>query len=144
MKQLILGAATFALVMTSACQNNSGQNEEAQRLAAEAIAIHDEIMPQISSFDKQDILIDSLLENLSALKTTDAALDTAETKEKLNTLKQNLAAATDKMMVWMKEYSKDSTDIDYQKAEIESISTLKTEFEQVTYDATNVLAPFKN
>lgn len=144
MKQLILGTATFALVMTSACQNNSGQNEEAQRLAAEAIEIHDEIMPQISSFDKQDILIDSLLENLSALKTTDAALDTAETKEKLNTLKQNLAAATDKMMVWMKEYSKDSTDIDYQKAEIESISTLKTEFEQVTYDATNVLAPFKN
>lgn len=144
MRKLIFGAAVITLAMTSACQNNSGQNEEAEKLAIEAVEIHDEIMPQVSSFDKQEIFIDSLLENLSALKAADTDLDTVETKEKFNTLKEDLASATDKMMVWMKEYQRDSTDIDYQRAEVERISELRTEFEQVTYDATNVLAPFKN
>lgn len=144
MKKLIFGLAAITLAMTSACQNNSGQNDEADKLATEAIEIHDEIMPQISTFDKHGIFIDSLLGNFPTLKAADADLDTVETKEKFNTLKENLASATDKMMVWMKEYKRDSTDIDYQRTEVDRISELKTEFEQVTYDATNVLAPFKN
>lgn len=144
MKKLTLGTVALALLTTQACQNNSGQNEEAEKLATEAVEIHDEIMPQISAFDKHEILIDSLLENLSALKNIDADLDTVETKKEFTTLKDDLAAATDKMMVWMKEYKRDSTDTDYQKTEVDRISTLRTEFEQVTYDATNVLAPFKN
>lgn len=143
MKKSILVTMALALVMTSACQNTDGKNEEAQELATEAIEIHDEIMPQVSTFNKHDILIDSLLQNLSALKTVDANLDTAETKEKFHTVKVNLESATDKMMVWMKEYMADSTDVDYQRAEVERISELKTEFEQVKYEAESLLAPFK-
>lgn len=142
MKKFTLSALALALFLASACQNNA-QNEEAKKLATEAIEIHDEIMPQVSAFDKHDILIDSLLQNLSILKTVDADLDTVETREKFHTLKANLESATDKMMVWMKEYVADSTDVDYQKAEVESISELKTEFEQVKYEAESLLAPFK-
>ena len=100
-------------------------------------------MPQISTFDKHDILVDSLLSNLSALKTKDATLDTAETRQEFQTLKGDLESATDKMMVWMKEYTMDSTDVAYQQAEIDRISALKTEFEQVEYEAQRLLAPFK-
>ncbi|MBD1432516.1 transposase [Sphingobacterium sp. DN00404] len=143
MKKLTLGTLAFGLFLAGACQNTNGKNEEAEKLAKEAIEIHDEIMPQISTFNKHDILIDSLLENLSVLKTADVDLDTTETREKFHALKANLESANDKMMVWMKEYAMDSTDVNYQKAEVERISELKTEFEQVKYEAESLLAPFK-
>ncbi|PRD47533.1 transposase [Sphingobacterium haloxyli] len=143
MKKYTLGTLALGILATSACQNTSGQNEEAEKLATEAIEIHDEIMPQISTFSKHEILIDSLLQNLSLLKTVDSNLDTAETNKKFSTLKGDLESATDKMMVWMKEYVADSTDVNYQKAEVNRISELKTEFEQVTYEAESLLAPFK-
>lgn len=143
MKKFTLGILAFGVFLTGACQNTNGQNEDAKKLATEAIEIHDEIMPQVSTFNKHEILIDSLLQNLSILKTVDADLDTVETREKFHTLKANLESATDKMMVWMKEYAADSTDVDYQKAEVERISELKTEFEQVKYEAESLLAPFK-
>lgn len=143
MKRLLLGSSAIALIFTSACQNDSAQNKEALKLATEAVEIHDEIMPQVSAFDKHGILIDSLLENLSTLKAADAELDTVEIREKFNTVKANLESATDKMMVWMKEYSADSTDVAYQQSEIDRISDLKTEFEQVKYEAESLLAPYK-
>lgn len=143
MKKFTLGALAFGTLFTSACQNTSRQNEEAKNLSNQAIEIHDEIMPQVSTFNKHDILIDSLLQNLSVLKTVNADLDTVETREKFHTLQENLESATDKMMVWMKEYAADSTDVAYQKAEVERISELKTEFEQVKYEAESLLAPFK-
>ena len=142
MKKLTLGTLALGLFLASACQNTNEKNEEAEKLAEQAIEIHDEIMPQISIFNKHDILIDSLLENLSLLKSADADLDTAETRERLHALKTNLESATDKMMVWMKEYAMDSTDVRYQKTEVERISELKTEFEQVKYETESQLAPF--
>lgn len=143
MKKFTLGTLAFGVFLSSACQNTNGQNAEAEKLAKEAIEIHDEIMPQVSAFNKHEILIDSLLQNLSVLKTVDANIDTVETREKFQTLKTNLESATDKMMVWMKEYAADSTDVNYQKAEVERISDLKTEFEQVKYEAESLLASFK-
>lgn len=140
MKKHLFGTLAVALIAAGACDDN---NQEAKKLKAQAIEIHDEIMPQISVFDKQDILIDSLLLSLSALKDQDPNLDTAETKENLQALKANLESATDKMMVWMKEYTADSTDIAYQQSEIVRISELKSEFDQVKYEAERLLTPFK-
>src|SRR5690606_4114474 len=143
MKKITLGTLALSLFLAGACQNTNEKNEEVEKLGENAIGIHDEIMPQISVFSKHEILIDSLLENLSVLKSMDPDLDTADTREKLHTLKTNLESATDKMMVWMKEYAMDSTDVDYQKTEVKRISELKTEFEQVKYEAESLLAPFK-
>ena len=143
MKKITYGLFVFGAFIASACQNNNEQNDEAKKLATEAIDIHDEIMPQISVFNKNDVLIDSLLANLGALQAVHTDLDTAEARKSFTTLKSNLESATDKMMVWMKEYEADSADAGYQKAEVEAISKLKTEFEQVKYEAESVLAPFK-
>lgn len=142
-RKLTWSTLAVGLLLAGACQNANNKNEEAETLAKKAIEIHDEIMPQISTFDKHDILVDSLLSNLSALKAKDATLDTAETRQEFQTLKGDLESATDKMMVWMKEYTMDSTDVAYQQAEIDRISALKTEFEQVEYEAQRLLAPFK-
>lgn len=142
-RKLTWSTLAVGLLLAGACQNANNKNEEAETLAKKAIEIHDEIMPQISAFDKHDILVDSLLNNLPALKSKDATLDTAAAREEFQALKGDLESATDKMMIWMKEYTMDSTDVAYQQAEIDRISALKTEFEQVEYEAQRLLAPFK-
>ena len=143
MKQLFVGAVACTATLLTACQGNNTQNEEAKKYASEAIALHDEIMPQISVFAKHDILVDSLLQNLAALKSADAELDTAEVHQKLQSLKTKLESANDKMMDWMNEYTPDSIDASYQQAEAGRLSALKTEFDQVKYEAESLLAPYK-
>lgn len=144
MKQIILGTSAFALFLAGACQNNNNtEKEEAQKLAAEAIEIHDEIMPKVSRFNKDGLFIDSLLQNPSALQSDNVDSDTAATRENLHNLKINLESATDKMMSWMKAYTLDSADVDYQQMEIEQISDLRTEFERVSNESDDVLGPFK-
>ncbi|WDF69971.1 transposase [Sphingobacterium oryzagri] len=139
MKTQILGLATSALLLTASCQNAEKKESNADAISKEAIAVHDEIMPQIAVFDKHTIVIDSLLGNMSAVKATNTSLDTAATRTDLTQLKSELEAATDKMMTWMKEYEPTSADTSYQKAELESISQLKAEFDSVTKKADSLL-----
>lgn len=139
MKKLFVTAAALAC-LTAACQNAQDTND-AQALSAKAIEIHDLIMPQVSTFDKHTVLIDSLLGNLASLKAGNPSLDTNATREQLSTLKADLESATDNMMTWMKEYTPDSTDAAYQQAEVDRISQLKNAFEKATQDAERVLVP---
>lgn len=142
MKKRILGLTACTLLVMASCQNTKTNENQADTLSKEAIAIHDEIMPQISIFDKHTIVIDSLLGNLASLKATNNSLDTNTTRHDLSALKTDLESATDKMMTWMKEYDPSSTDTSYQKAELERISKLKIEFETVTKNADTVLPAF--
>ncbi|WP_437918191.1 transposase [Sphingobacterium sp. LRF_L2] len=142
MTKLFLAATAFGLLTNVGCQNIKDEKNDPKVISAKAIEIHDEIMPQISTFDRHTVLIDSLLQNLPAQQTV-SKIDTAETRQDLLALKGDLESATDKMMTWMKDYVPDSTDASYQKAEVERISNLKVEFDQVTKDAERVLTPFK-
>lgn len=139
MKKHILSIATVSLLLMASCQHAETNENKADAISKEAIAVHDEIMPQISTFDQHTIVIDSLLGNLAALKTANNNLDTAATREDLSQLKTELEAATDEMMTWMKDYDPSSTDTTYQKAELTRITELRTEFETVTKKAENVL-----
>ncbi len=134
--------ATLGLIILASCQNIKEEKNDPKVISQQAIEVHDEIMPQISSFDKHSILIDSLLNNLASMQRSNNALDTVTTRRDLTQLKSDLESATDKMMVWMKEYQPDSADASYQKAEVERISSLKSEFETVSKSAEKVLAPF--
>lgn len=132
-----------SIVIFGACQSSTTKEElKPQQISEEAITVHDEIMPQISSFDRAEIKIDSLLEHLSSLAKTNKDLDTATVKTDLMTLKSNLEAATDNMMTWMKDYESDSTDVNYQKAELEKIKLMKKQFEDVSLESNKKLAPF--
>jgi len=142
MKKLFFILSATFLALTSCQSNNTNENQSIQSLSQEAIQIHDEIMPQIGTFDRTTVKIDSILANLNDVIAKNPAADTTTIKSDLTTLKANLEAATDNMMTWMKEYTPDSTDIAYQQAEIEKIKAMKQQFDDVSLESNKILSSF--
>ena len=140
MKKLILLSAAFSIAFVS-CQNKQVENKD-QKLSEQAIAIHDEIMPQISQFDKSTIKIDSIISNLAAIKGEKADLDTAKTRVDLTNLKDSIEDATDHMMTWMKDYDATNEDEAYQQKEVNKISAMKKQFDRVAEQIKTSLAAF--
>jgi len=140
MKNLILASAAFSIIFAS-CQNKQVENKD-QKLSEQAIAIHDEIMPQIPHFDKTTLLIDSILINLPAIKSSKTDLDTTNTRADLNNLKDSIENATDNMMTWMKDYDAMNEDEDYQQKEVNKISEMKKQFERVSVNIKTSLSKF--
>ncbi len=140
MKNLILASAAFSIIFAS-CQNKQVENKD-QKLSEQAIAIHDEIMPQIPHFDKTTLLIDSILINLPAIKSSKTDLDTTNTRADLNNLKDSIENATDNMMTWMKDYDAMNEDEDYQQKEVNKISEMKKQFERVSENIKTSLSKF--
>lgn len=139
MKTFFYLFSASALLLGSCQQKATTEAVKHQQLAEEAIAVHDEIMPQIAHFDKTTVKIDSILGNLSQVLAKNPNADTATVRTELITLKSNLEAATDNMMTWMKEYAPDSTDVAYQQAEIEKIKAMKKQFEDVSLESNKKL-----
>src|SRR5690606_33344060 len=103
-----------ALILTVSCQSAATKKAlEGQQLAEEAIAIHDEIMPQVSVFDKTGLQIDSLLNNMSAISANDSGIDTASLRSDLVELKSNLEDSTDFMMTRIYNDQSPNTDVEY-------------------------------
>jgi hypothetical protein len=82
------------------------------------------------------------LNTLPVIAADHADLDTVALRTDLETLKGNLESATDNMMTWMHEYKPDSTDIAYQKAEVEKMSVMKKQFEEVSAESKAKLSSF--
>ena len=137
MNKTFLWAVSFSLtaVMMTACQNNENKttedNSDPKALSAQAIEVHDEIMPQFRKFDKTAVKIDSILNGLSASKDQDAELDTAAIRTELVSLKGDIECATDDMMDWMRNYRLDSLDATYQQSEVERVQAMRAEFDKV-------------
>src|SRR3546814_11593271 len=87
MKKTIFPAVA-AFLLLGACNSNGNDTVEIDQLRDEAIAIHDEIMPQISAFDRNTVKIDSLLAGLPELKAANPDIDTAEVRTDLSGLKE--------------------------------------------------------
>lgn len=139
MKPFFYLLSASAILLGSCQQKATKEAVKHQQLSEEAIAIHDEIMPQIAHFDKTTVKVDSILANLDQILIKDPQADTATIKTDLITLKSNLEAATDNMMTWMKEYAPDSTDVAYQQAEIEKVKAMKKQFEDVSLESNKKL-----
>lgn len=137
MNRTFLFAASLgvAAVTMTACQNSDNQatdnNSNPEAISAKAIEVHDEIMPQISKFDKTSVKIDSLLNGLAILKSENETIDTAAIRTELTTLKSDIESATDGMMDWMRNYQLDSTDVSYQESELARIKQMRAEFDTV-------------
>lgn len=145
----IIPAAGFAIMLLVSCNGSSNDDAEIKQLREEAIAVHDEIMPQISTFDRNTVTIDSLLAHLPELKETQANLDTAQTRSELTALKSKLENATDAMMEWMTEFDTDPQDKTaeeikaYYKNETDKVQQLKQVFDEVATESADQLAPFQ-
>jgi len=143
MKKLFF-AASLSVFMTAACQSSATKEAlKGQQLAQQAIAVHDEIMPQISVFNKMSVKIDSILGNMSAVTSAKADVDTTALKTELQTLKTNLESATDNMMTWMHGYVADSTDVAYQQSELEKVKAMQKHFEEVALESNKILSSLK-
>ena len=144
----ILFLASVAILLLSACNGGNNDANEIERLRQEAIDIHDEIMPQISIFDRNTVKIDSLLAHLPELQATNADLDTAQTRVELTALKGKLEQATDAMMEWMTEFDVDPQDKsaaevkEYYEEEIRKVKDMKLLFDEVSKESTDKLAQF--
>lgn len=141
MKKPTLTLLALTILLFGACQNST--KNDPSTISAQSIAVHDEIMPQISTFDKHTVLIDSLLANMAAVQSQDPTLDTLEVRDNLSELKTELEMATDNMMTWMKNFEPDSAENTYQQAEFESISKLKKTFSSAAQNADRLLTPYK-
>jgi len=142
MKKLFF-VASLSVFMAAACQSPTTKEAvKGQQLAQEAIAVHDEIMPQVKVFDRTTIKIDSILNNLSAIASTRIDTDTAVLKTELQTLKTNLEDATENMMTWMRENEADNEDIEYQKSEVEKVKAMKKQFDKVAEESNKKLSSF--
>ncbi|GGC45883.1 hypothetical protein GCM10011386_42690 [Parapedobacter defluvii] len=147
MKHTILLISAGLLVM-AACNNGSNETGEIDRLREEAIAVHDEIMPQISAFDRNTVKIDSILANLPQLKEAQPEIDTTQTRTDLSGLKNRLELATDSMMNWMTAFDVDPQDKStdeikaYYEEEVEKVKAMKQFFDEVSKEATDKLAKF--
>ncbi|PVH23983.1 transposase [Sphingobacterium corticibacter] len=134
--------------MMTACQNNENKttdnNTDPKALSAQAIEVHDEIMPQISKFDKTSVKIDSILNGLPMSKDQDAELDTAAIRTELVALKSDIESATDGMMDWMRNYRLDSLDVTYQQSEVERIKLMRAEFEKVNQQIETKMRVYAN
>jgi len=140
--------AFAALLFLAACNGGGSDAGEIDRLREEAIAVHDEIMPQISAFDRNAIKIDSILTNLPQLKATNPAIDTAQTRTDLSGLKDRLEEATNSMMDWMTEFDVDPQDKSaaeiktYYEKEIARVKEMKQLFDDVAKESAEKLAQF--
>ena len=142
MKKLaFLVASAFAITSCANSSNTNNQNDLA-KTQEETMKIHDEIMPQVSIFDKDAVTIDSILTNLSAIKTAKPNLDTTNTRQELSQLKSNLEDATDHMMDWMKGYSADSTTVDYANRELTKVKDMKAVFDRVSKEKQEILKKY--
>lgn len=147
MKKLMLHLGTAASLMF-ACNGGSQEAAEIEQLRNEAIAVHDEIMPEVSAFDRNTVRIDSLLASLPQLKAAYPDLDTTQTRTELTALKTRLEQATDAMMEWMTNFDvapqdKSNAEIKaYYEEEVEKVKDLRQLFEEVAKESTDKLAQF--
>lgn len=151
MTKTVLKSFAFAGLMAlsmGACNNAEKDGRTIEAIKEETIAVHDEIMPQIGSFDRQSLKIDSILTNLDSLKQLRPELDTAEVRADLTGLKNRLEGATDSMMQWMNEFEVEPEDKSeaetkaYFESELKKITDMKKTFSDVTKESTEKLAKF--
>jgi len=147
MKKTMFPAAV-AFLLLAACNGGNSDTAEIDRLRDEAIAIHDEIMPQISAFDRNTIKIDSLLSSLPELKAANPDIDTAQVRTDLSGLKVRLEEATNEMMDWMTGFDVDPQDKPaaeiktYYEREVEKVKDMKVLFDDAAKESAEKLAQF--
>lgn len=147
MKKVLLSIGIAGLAFV-ACNNTTSDRGEVNALREEAIAIHDEIMPQVSLFDRTTVKIDSILSHLGPISAERPTLDTSHARIELTALKTNLTNATDGMMAWMHDFdpNMDTGDEEakkYYEGEVRKMEELKRQFDEAAKQTADKLAPFE-
>jgi hypothetical protein len=142
--QLIIA---LSLLCLTGCSSES--NSENEALQKDVIAVHDEVMPLMGTFVRNEMLIDSLLNNMPALIEKDPSLDTNAQKVRLGDLKTKLESSTDAMNKWMQELSLDYEGMSdqevksYLEEEKRKVEKINRQFKETDAESKEVLAPYQ-
>jgi len=142
MKPILFSALSLLLFIT-ACNT---KDDSTKQLQEEVIAIHDEVMPMMSTFAHTSLEIDSILNNWETIKLKNPEIDTVEQKAKLINLKAEIEAANDAMNDWMHELNLDFENMSkeeiekYLKNERLKVQDIDTQFKAVTEESKSVLS----
>lgn len=139
---LVLSGASLVM----ACGEQKVAGDDLNAMKDETMAIHDEIMPQVSVFDRQSVKIDSLLASMASVYEKNPAIDTNVLKSDLTQLKARLEGATDQMMEWMMKYELDPEGLSeeekkaYFTSELEKVRNMRELFAEVNKEAAEKLS----
>ncbi len=122
----------YTLLLLSACtQQKASQQDD---LKAEVIAVHDSIMPKMGHFVRESKNIDQHLAKMDSLKQIQPDLDTADLKQKMRSVQQELTAANDEMTNWMHEFEPDQGEMNdeeynaYLEGELHRVKGMEQQF----------------
>lgn len=143
--------ALSALVLSGtslfmACGEQKEAGNDLNAMKDETMAIHDEIMPQVSAFDRQSLKIDSLLAAMPSVLEKNPTIDTTALKSDLAQLKARLEGATNQMMEWMMKYELDPDGMTeeekkaYFTSELEKVRNMRELFAEVNKEAAEKLS----
>jgi len=144
MKPFLLFALSL-LLFIAAC---STKDNSTKQLQDEVIAIHDDVMPMMSTFAHTSIKIDSILNNWETIAFENPEIDTAEQKAKLLNLKTEIEASNDAMNDWMHELNLDFENMskeetqEYLQNERLRVQDIDTRFKAVLEESKSVLSTF--
>lgn len=114
--KLVILVAIALLSIITACN----QKNQVEKLKAEVMAIHDEVMPEMGTLMN---LQKELKDRISHLHTTDKSM-----ADSLNRLVSQLEEADETMMQWMRNYKDPSPEM----GEEEALEYLKSKKESIT------------
>ncbi len=115
----------------------------------EVIKVHDVVMADHGKVVDQQLKLEEMLKNMSALKAQHAEIDTIKEKDSITTVRDRLNVAEEAMNTWMHEFEPDVTGksneeaITYFEAEKRKIQQVDTLFKSELKRAAAYLSKFK-
>jgi len=146
MKTLLLSVSALLVLLATACNTKDHSN---QQLQDEMIAVHDEVMPMMSTFAHNSMAIDSILTHFKEIKIENPEIDTTEQKEKLTALKVKLDNANDSMNDWMYDLNLDFDKMskkevkEYLEQQRSKVDDINKQFKELDAESKEALSPFK-
>lgn len=147
MKTLLLSVSALLVLLATACNTNDHSNQ--QQLQDEMIAVHDEVMPMMSTFAHNSMAIDSILTHFKEIKIENPEIDTTEQKEKLTALKVKLDHANDSMNDWMHDLNLDFDKMskeevkEYLEQQRSKVDDINKQFKELDAESKEALSPFQ-
>jgi hypothetical protein len=115
----------------------------------EVIKVHDVVMADHGKVVDQQLKLEEMLKNMSALKAQHAEIDTIKEKDSITIVRDRLNVAEEAMNTWMHEFEPDVTGksneeaITYFEAEKRKIQQVDTLFKSELKRAAAYLSKFK-
>lgn len=116
----------------------------------EVIKVHDVVMADHGKVVDQQLKLEEMLKNMSALKAQHSEIDTIKEKDSITAVRDRLNVAEEAMNTWMHEFEPDVTGksnekaITYFEAEKQKIQKVDTLFKSELKRAEAYLSKFKN